>query len=143
MILDPLTQLEDAIISWLSTNSILAQYNWQRWESDVDVAQPRGYVNVAATSDMDLAIQGPMLLEATVVLESVAKSGSQAETVAILLGMLSGLEVVGRLNAQVQDGSLVIVGPAEKPRIEQTIERELRVRRFTVTYPAVWNVVYV
>lgn len=143
MILDPLTQLEDAIIAWLSTDATLVQYNWQRWESDVDLVQPRGYVNVTVIGEWNLAIQGAVLCEAEVVLESVPKTGSQAEIVAIMLGMLSGREVIDRLNAKINDGSMRIVGPAEAARVEQTIEREIRVRRFRVTYPVVWNVVYV
>jgi hypothetical protein len=143
MILDPITQLEDAIIAWLSTDATLSQYNWQRWESDETLAQPRGYVNVTATGDVGLGIQGGVLLQAEVVLESIPKTGSQAGVIAIMLAMLSGREVIARLNAGITDGSLVIVGTPEMARVEQKIEREVRVRRFTITYPALWNVAYV
>ena len=143
MILDPITQLEDAIIAWLSTDATLAQYNWQRWDSDVDLQQPRGYVNVTVIGEWDLAIQGAVLCEAEVVLESVPKTAPQAPVVAIVLGMLSGREVTDRLNAKITDGSMKIVGPPEGARAEQAIEREVRVRRIRITYPAVWNVVYV
>ena len=143
MILDPLTQLEDAIIAWLSTDGTLAQYNWQRWESDVDLVQPRGYVNVTVIGERDLSIQGAVLCEAEVVLESVPKTGSQAPVVAIVLGMLGGRAIIDRLNAKITDGSMKIVGPPEGARAEQVIERELRVRRIKVTYPAIWNVAYV
>ena len=143
MIVDPITQLEDAIIAWLNTDATLAAYNWQRWESDVDLVQPRGYVNVTVIGEWDLSIQGPVLLEAEVVLESVPKTGSQASIVATVLGMLGGRQIIGRLNAKITDGSMQIVGPPEGARAEQVIERELRVRRIRVTYPAIWNVVYV
>jgi hypothetical protein len=143
MIVDPITQIEDAIIAWLSTDATLAAYNWQRWESDVTLEQPRGYVNATVIGEWDLSIQGPVLLEAEVVLESVPKTGSQASVVAIVLGMLGGKEVINRLNAKITDGSMKIVGPPEGARAEQTIEREIRVRRIRVTYPAIWNVAYV
>jgi hypothetical protein len=143
MIVDPITQLEDAIIAWLNTDATLAAYNWQRWESDVDLVQPRGYVNVTVIGEWDLSIQGPVLLEAEVVLESVPKTGSQASIVATVLGMLGGREIIGRINAKITDGSMSIVGPPEGARAEQVIERELRVRRIRVTYSAIWNVVYV
>jgi hypothetical protein len=142
-ILDPITQLEDAIIAWLSTDTTLAQYHWQRWESDVTLEQPRGYVNVSVIGEWDLAIQGAVLCEAEVVLESVPKTGSQAPIVAIVLGMLGGREIIDRLNNQITDGSMKIVGPPEGARAEQAIEREIRVRRIKVTFPAIWNVVYV
>ena len=121
----------------------IGAYNWQRWESDEELAQPRGYVNVAVTGDMDRAIQGAILCEAEIVLESVPKTGSQASTVATVLGMLGGGEIVDRLNAKITDGSMRIVGPPEGARAEQVIESEKRVRRIRVTYPAIWNVVYV
>ena len=142
-VIDPLTQLEDAIIGWLSTDPVLVTYNWQRWESDVDLVQPRGYVNVGVSGELDLAIQGPVLLKAEVVLESVAKGGSQAGAVAIILAMLGGREVIDRINAQITDGSLFIAGPAESATAQQAIERELRVRRVLVTFPAIWGVAYV
>jgi hypothetical protein len=143
MVLDPLTQLEDGIIAWLNTDSTIASYNWQRWESDKDVEQPRGYVNVTANGDLDLGMQGPTLLQAEVVLEGKPKRGSQAEVVAIVLAMLSGREIIDRLNNKMPDGSVAIVGPPEAARVEQAIERDVRLRRFTVIYPAIWGVVYV
>lgn len=144
LISDPLIGLEQAIVGWLSSETILAGYNWQRWESDAPVEQPRGHVTVSATGDWDLGMQGPILLRAEIILEAKPlQVGTQAEIVAIMLAMLSGREVIGRINAQITDGSMLVIGPGENPTIAQTIERDLRVRRFFVTFPVIWGVNYV
>lgn len=142
VILDPLTQLEDAIITWLESDPTVAGYDWQRWDSDEEIKQPRGYVDVNAGGEIDLAIQGPILLNAEVSITGKPKRGTQTEVTAIVIAMLSGREVIEHINNQITDGSVVIVGPAESAKVRQIIQRDLRIRMMSFTLPAIWNVVW-
>jgi hypothetical protein len=132
--------MERAVIAWLKTDSLLAMFNWAEWDTDDPVTQPRGVVNVTATGE-DVGIQGPILLECDVDLEGKPQRGSQSQIAATMLAMLSGRDAIDHLNAQIPDGSLQIVGPAETARIEQIIDRDIRRRRYTFIFPAVWAVV--
>ena len=45
---DPLSNVADAFIKLLRTDTLLAAYNWQEWDSDVDAEMPRAYIAVTA-----------------------------------------------------------------------------------------------
>jgi hypothetical protein len=48
---DFLTNVETAFLSVFAANDILKMYNWQRWDSDVEVKLPRGHIGLSARTD--------------------------------------------------------------------------------------------
>jgi hypothetical protein len=48
---DFLTNVETAWLKVINANSILNKYNWQRWDSDIEVKLPRGTVSVSSRID--------------------------------------------------------------------------------------------
>lgn len=141
-IVDPLTKTEDVLIALFSGDATLAAYNWQRWESDVTVAQPRGYINVQSTAE--LVLPEPMIMRCEVVLEGKPLRGSQANTLAVLMAILSQGKLAAKLNALVGDGSIMFYdGTSERMQVSQVIERDLRVRRIVFQIAAAWQVMYV
>ena len=141
-ILDALTQTEDAIIARLNEDATLASYNWQRWESDVNVVQPRGYVNVAQEAAWQEHTPAPDMMRVEVVLEGKPKRGSLAATVAILRGILGDPALHIKLNVIVTDESITYLGPAEQLSIRQELSGDLRVRQAVFMIAAQWNVIY-
>jgi hypothetical protein len=104
------------------------------------VEQPRGYINVTATTDLVYA--EPLTLRCEVVLEGIPKAGSQATSIAIILGMLSDPRFADRMNGKVNDGSIQYKAPAERLQVTQVIEGGRRVRRAIFNMAAVWCVEY-
>ncbi len=50
---DFLENVETAWLKVIQDNAILAVYNWERWDSDVEMKLPRGRVNLQARTDPD------------------------------------------------------------------------------------------
>jgi hypothetical protein len=48
---DFLTNIETALLAIISNNDLLREYNWQRWDSDVEAKLPRGMMTLAAVRD--------------------------------------------------------------------------------------------
>jgi hypothetical protein len=146
-ILDPLTTAENALISFLMTEPALTAYNWQKWDSDVAVKQPRGYVNVNATSPLAYGVgstdPAPTQLAYEVVLEGKPKRTTLDVPFAVLVSMLAKVDLETQLNSFVSDASLFFMSRAENMALQQVIEGDLRVRRVNFMLFVIWSVGYV
>ncbi len=50
---DFLTNVETAFLFVLTSNTLLAQYNWQKWDDDSEAELPRGKIGLSARREPD------------------------------------------------------------------------------------------
>jgi hypothetical protein len=138
-IVDPATTLSDAFVALFNGDAAISAYNWQKWESDVDVQQPRGYINCRYQADLHQAeIMGRFDLEA--VFEGKPKRGTTANAVAEVVGQVRRGDLVPALMAIISDGSITLFHTVEDLRIEQRIQGDVRVRTVSFSMFGQWNV---
>src|SRR5262249_14806610 len=121
-VLDPATQVGQAITQVFAADPLIAGYNWQQWDSDADGTQPRGYVLVsfmAATEDNKSAER----FDIQVVLEGKPKTGSPSVVVAEVLGQIQRDDFATALQARITDGSVTFNRmTAENIKLAQQIQ---------------------
>src|SRR5215472_8865812 len=97
---DPLTQACSLVLAYLKAESTLAAFNWQIWDSDADVEQPRGYVNASSEAAL-LYGKGPVMLRMEVILENKPKQQGQADIMAAVVAKVNDPGMSNALNALV------------------------------------------
>lgn len=141
-VLDPATMLGQAIAQLFAADPIISGYNWQTWDSDADVVQPRGYVLVSflsATEDNKSAER----FDVQVVLEGKPKTGSAATIAAEVLGQIQRNDFATALQALITDASLTFNrATAENIKLAQSIQGDIRKRIFSFSLFGTWNVTY-
>jgi hypothetical protein len=141
-IIDPATKLANAIVGLFNSDPALAGYNWQSWESDVDVEQPRGFVNVNFIAALvDAASANEFQVE--VVFEGKPKVASPSDAVAEVIGHISRPDIAAVLQALITDGSITLYGKAQNMRLQHQITGDLRRRTVSFVIFGHWNVAYV
>jgi len=139
---DPLTIVGTAVTALLASDTFIAGYNWQMFESNVRAVLPRGYVNVAAASALDEAWL-PESFEIEVVLEGQPKQLTSPEATSTILGHITRPDLATALDALVTDGSMIFLGRAERLRLAQSIVGEMRQFKLAFLLHGQWNVQYV
>lgn len=136
-VLDPLTRATDLLIEYLKSEPLLAAFNWQPWDSDEEVVQPRGYVNAASEAAL-LYGSGPEMLHMEIVLEGKPKRDNLAPVMGAVLAMVNDEGLHNSLNALVADQSMVFYQRAEQVQARQAISGDLRVRTVGFLIAAQW-----
>jgi hypothetical protein len=141
-IIDPATKLAGAVATLLANDPNITGYNWQRWESDADVAQPRGYVNVNfASALVDAAAPDEFTVE--VVFEGKPKKASASDAVAEAMGQIRRSDLASALMTLITDNSITLIGKAQQLALRHTITGDIRRRTLTFVIFGQWNVAYV
>jgi len=142
-ILDPCSTLATAMKTILANDSIIAAYNWQEWESDAAVVQPRAYVNVTMQTDTIMnRADFPIRFNFEIVFEGKPKAGSPSDAVAEVLGQVRRLNLTTALVAGIPDGSITLYNMAEQIVYRQEIVGDLRKRTISFYLYGNWNVSY-
>jgi hypothetical protein len=140
-ILDPCSTLATALKTLLASDSIISAYNWQEWESDADVQQPRGYVNVTMSAALQRA-DYPDQFNVEIVFEGKPKKGSPSDAVAEVVGQVRRPDFGAALEALITDGSISLFGRTESLGYRQEIKGDLRKRTISFVIFGQWQVEY-
>ena len=139
-ILDPITTVANAVVALMSSDSALSGYNWQGWESDADVALPRGYVNVEASTPL-VDENSPMQFEIQVIFEGKPKKLSPSVAVAEVIGQINRADLATALESKMIDTSVTFMNrQAENVRVRQQVVGDIRRRTISFTLFGHWNV---
>lgn len=140
-VIDPATQVSDAFVALFKADPVISAYNWQTWESDVDVEQPRGFVKCRYQADLHEA-QALARFDIEAVFEGKPKRGSPSDAVAEVIGQVRRADLNTAVMAFISDGSITLFAKAEDLRVEQRLQGDLRVRAVSFTMFGQWNVVF-
>jgi hypothetical protein len=142
-VLDPCSTLATALKGIFNADSIISAYNWQEWESDAVIAQPRAYINVTMQTDTPMTQSNlPFRFQFEIVFEGKPKAGSPSDAVAEVLGQVQRPTLGTALMAAIPDNSITITGKAEQVIYRQAREGDLRKRTIVFFMYGNWNVQY-
>ncbi len=141
MILDPCSTLATAVKTLLVSDPVLSGYGFVEWDSDVDVVQPRAYVNVTMTAALQRS-DYPDQFRVEIVFEGKPKTGSPASAIAELIGQIRRPDFGAALQSLITDGSLSLFGWTESLSYQQTITGDLRKRTISFTIFGQWQAQY-
>jgi hypothetical protein len=141
VILDPATTLANAVATLLNADPHLSLYHFVTWESDVDVALPRGYVNVVSLQSLR-GVEKPDQFNVEIVFEGKPKTPSPSDAVAEAMGQVRREDFAAVLQALITDGSLTLFSEVIDLRSEHQITGDVRRRTVGFTIFGQWNAVY-
>lgn len=120
---DFLTNVETAWLTVIQASTILAQYNWERWDSDKKLKIPRGWISLSARTNPE---EGPyQAVTTTFTFEGRPKRHKLSIVVnefKTLLEELNLIDLQGASNNTVQ-----FFGKAENVNEERKVEGGLRI----------------
>ena len=135
---DPLSNVADAFIKLLRTDTLLAAYNWQEWDSDVDAEMPRAYIAVTADAAL-VEAGGPVMANVEVVLMGKPRREKLSSVMGEIYGMITDPSLHRNLNkytmappsGNAASNLVQFYRQAETYSVLQRIEGDIRVRRIS------------
>ena len=122
---DFLTIVQEAIIAVCRENNVLKEYNWQTWDSDVDVKLPRASMNMSAESQ--LGYGDVWMVAPEIVLQGKPRRQKLSRVMHELELTLTAANLHTVLNTKVND-TVQFFQRGENFTIRQTIDGDIRKR---------------
>ncbi len=124
---DFLTNVADAFIKLMRSDSLVAAYPWEEWDSDAPVQMPRAYINIEVLSAL-VEAGGPNTVTVEIVLEGKPKRQKLSAVMGNLWGLITDPLIYRKLNGYAA-GLVQFFKEGENLSVRQAIEGDIRVRR--------------